>query len=211
MTTMPRPVPDPTQRYDAAYFERWYRSRRHRVRTPTEIARIVAMTVAATEYVLERPVRTVLDVGAGEGHWRGHLRRLRPRVKYIGVEPSAYAVGRYGRTRNLRQGTLATLPRLSLERDAPDGFDLIVSCGVLNYVAEAELADGLATLARLSNGIAFLELFSAGDDITGDVPRDRRPASWYAGVLAAAGWTPVGLHCYVPSHIAARMVALELP
>jgi hypothetical protein len=132
-------------------------------------------------------------------------------VKYVGVEPSAYAVRRFGRARNLRQGTLATLPGMALERDAPAGFDLIVSCGVLNYVPEPELAGGLATLARLSNGVAFLELFAAGDDITGDVPRDRRPASWYAGALAAAGWIPVGLHCYVPTHVAERMVALELP
>lgn len=214
MSTVPRSATDPALRYDAAYFDRWYRSRTHRVRTPTEIGRIVAMTVAAAEYVLERPIRTVLDVGAGEGHWRGHLRRLRPRVRYVGVEPSAYAVRRFGRTRDLRQGTLATLPSLALEREAPQGFDLIVSCGVLNYVPEPELAAGLATLATLaglSNGVAFLELFSSGDEITGDIPRDRRPASWYAGLLAAAGWTPCGLHCYVPAHVAERMVALELP
>jgi SAM-dependent methyltransferase len=208
---VPRTPADPALRYDAAYFERWYRSRAHRVRTPTEIARIVAMTVAATEYVLERPLRTVLDVGAGEGHWRGHLRRLRPRVRYVGVEPSEYAVRRFGRSRDLRQGTLATLPSLGLDREAPQGFDLIVSCGVLNYVPEPELAAGLATLAALSNGVAFLELFTAGDAITGDIPRDRRPASWYAGLLASTGWTPCGLHCYVPAHVAERMVALELP
>lgn len=202
---------DPAARYDAAYFERWYRSRSHRVRTPTEIARIVRLTVAVAEYVLERPIRTVLDVGAGEGHWRGHLRTLRPRVHYVGVEPSTYAVTRFGRTRNLRQGTLGSLGSLALEREAPRGFDLIVSCGVLNYVPEPELVPGLATLAALSSGVAFLELFAEGDDITGDLRMTRRPASWYAGQLAAAGWTPVGLHCYVPAHIARTMVALELP
>jgi SAM-dependent methyltransferase len=208
---MPRRPVDPATRYDAAYFERWYRSARHRVRTPTEIRRIVAMTVAAAEYVLERPIRTVLDVGAGEGHWRGHLRTLRPRVRYIGIEPSHYAVQRFGRARDLRQGTLGTIDTLGLDREVPQGFDLIVSCGVLNYVPEDELPHGLATLATLASGVAFLELFAASDDITGDIPRDRRPAAWYAGVLARAGWLPCGLHCYVPHHVADRMVALELP
>lgn len=202
---------DPGTRFDAAYFERWYRSAAHRVRSPGEIARIVALTVAATEYVLERPVRTVLDVGAGEGHWRGHLRRLRPRLRYVGVEPSDYAVARYGRTRDLRQGTLATLDTLALDRVAPRGFDLIVACGVLNYVPEGELAAGLATLAALSNGVAFLELFSAGDDITGDLRMHRHPAATYARMLADAGWTPCGLHLYAPAHVARTMVALELP
>lgn len=207
---MPRRT-DPATRFDAAYFERWYRSAEHRVRTPAEIARIVAMTLFATEYVLECPVRTVLDVGAGEGHWRGHLRRLRPRLHYVGVEPSSYAVGRFGRTRNLRQGTMATLDALRLDREAPRGFDLIVACGVLNYVPERELAAGLATLAGLSNGVAFLELFSAGDDISGDLRMHRHPAPVYARMLADAGWMPCGLHLYVPSHVARTMVALELP
>lgn len=203
---------DPATRYDAAYFDRWYRSEEHRVRTPTEIARIVAMTVAVAEYVLERPIRSVLDVGAGEGHWRAHLRRLRPRVRYVGVEPSDYAVARFGRSRGLRQGTMGTLHTMQLEDAVPrGGYDLIVACGVLNYVPLPELERGLATLCDLASGVAFLELFADGDDITGDLDMHRLDAATYAGMLARTGWTPFGLHCYAPAHIARTMVALELP
>ena len=205
------PAAPPLSRYDARYFDRWYRHPRHRVRTPAEIARIAALTVSAAEYVLGHPVRTVLDVGAGEGHWRAHLRRLRPRVRYVGVEPSAYAVARFGRARNLRQGTLGTLDVAALEREAPDGFDLIVACGVLNYVPEAELRSGLRALRPLSAGVAFLELFAAGDEITGDVPPNRRSAAWYRRTLGAAGFVPCGLHLYVTRTVARSCVALELP
>jgi SAM-dependent methyltransferase len=206
----PAPAP-PLARYTAAYFDRWYRHPRHRVRTPAEVARLVALTVGAAEYVLDRPVRTVLDVGAGEGHWRAHLRRLRPRVRYVGVEPSAYAVARFGRTRDLRQGTLGTLDVDALAREAPGGFDLIVACGVLNYVAEAELRGGLGALRRLAGGVAFLELFAAGDALTGDVPAGRRPAAWYRRVLGRAGFVPCGLHLYVTRDVARTCTALELP
>src|SRR5688572_7754511 len=138
----------PRSRYGAAYFDRWYRHPTHRVRTPAAIARLAAMTVGAAEYVLDRPIRTVLDVGAGEGHWRAHLRRLRPRVHYVGVDPSAYAVARYSRARNLRQGTLGTLDVEMLQWEAPNGFDLIIACGVLNYVSAEELRVGLRSLRR---------------------------------------------------------------
>jgi SAM-dependent methyltransferase len=208
---MPPADAPPLARYTAAYYDRWYRHPRHRVRTPAEVGRLVALTVAAAEYVLERPVRTVLDVGAGEGHWRPHLRRLRPRVRYLGVEPSEYAVRRFGRARNLRRGTLGTLDVAALARFAPGGFDLVVACGVLNYVPEGELAAGLRTLHGLTRGAAFLELFAAGDDLTGDVPPDRRPAPWYRRLLRQAGFAPCGLHLYLPRPVADGCTALELP
>jgi SAM-dependent methyltransferase len=210
MASSSRSAP-PSTRYTADYFDRWYRHPRHRVRTPATIARLAALTVGAAEYVLDRPIRTVLDVGAGEGHWRGHLRRLRPRVRYIGVEPSEYAVARFGRARNLRQGTLGALDVASLERFAPEGFDLIVACGVLNYVPDAELRAGLRALRGLSSGVAFLELFAAGDELTGDIPRNRRPARWYRDVLARAGWIPCGLHLYITRAVARTFTHLELP
>lgn len=201
----------PASRYTAAYFDRWYRHPRHRVRTPAEIARLAALTVGAAEYVLDRPIRTVLDVGAGEGHWRAHLRRLRPRVRYVGVEPSEYAVARYGRARGLRQGTLGTLDVAALQQCAPDGFDLIVACGVLNYVPEQELQAGLRALRRLAGGVAFLELFAAGDELTGDVPPNRRSAAWYRRILGRAGFVPCGLHLYVTRAVARTCTGLELP
>ena len=56
--------------YDRAYFERWYRDPRHSVIQRDLLARRVQLAIAAAEYVLERPVRNVLDIGCGEAPWR---------------------------------------------------------------------------------------------------------------------------------------------
>ena len=86
----------PADKYDRDYFDKWYRSPTHRVRSAAELARLVAFVLSTADYVLGRRVRTVLDVGAGEGNWLPVLRRLRPNVAYQGVDPSAYAVRRFG-------------------------------------------------------------------------------------------------------------------
>ncbi|MCC7053377.1 MAG: class I SAM-dependent methyltransferase [Gemmatimonadaceae bacterium] len=196
--------------YDQAYFDKWYRSRTHRVRTPAQIRRIVAFTVAAAEYVLDRPIRTVLDVGAGEGHWQPILRALRPRLTYIGVEPSQYAVSRYGRRRNLRLGSVERLTELSLHEEHPEGFDLVICCGVLNYVPAKHIGAALEQLQLHTGGLAWLELFTRDDEIEGDVAEltPRAPA-WYRDRFSDAGYVPCGLHLYAPLDLAAGLTAFE--
>src|ERR1043165_7572666 len=104
-----------TRTFDRGFFDKWYRNPRHRLRSPSELARQAALAVGVAEYVLQRRVARVLDIGAGEGEWRAALRAIRPRVTYLGLEPSPYAVRRFGRRRNLRDGrfdTLSALPDL---------------------------------------------------------------------------------------------------
>lgn len=196
--------------YDKAYFDKWYRHRQHRVRTPAEIRRIVGFTVAAAEYVLDRPIRTVLDVGAGEGHWQPILRSLRPKVRYVGVEPSAYAVERFGRRRGLRRGSVESLDSLHLHDEYPEGFDLVVCCGVLNYVPNRSIGAALEMLQVHTSGLAWLEIFTQHDEIEGDVAALRpRPAAWYRERFRAAGLVSCGLHLYAPLDRAAGLTALE--
>lgn len=196
--------------YDKAYFDKWYRSRQHRVRTPAQIKRIVNFTLAAAEYVLDRPIRSVLDVGAGEGHWQPILRGLRPKLTYVGVEPSEYAVGRFGRTRGLRLGSVETLEALRLHESHPEGFDLVICCGVLNYVQARTLGTALETLQVHTGGLAWLEVFTASDEIEGDVAAlEPRPAAWYRKRFSEAGFVPCGLHLYAPRDRAAGLTELE--
>lgn len=54
--------------YDRAYFDRWYR--RGGIGGAARLARKVALAVVTAEYHLERPIRSVLDIGCGEGAWR---------------------------------------------------------------------------------------------------------------------------------------------
>ncbi len=205
MVTLTQPMA-----YDKAYFDKWYRNREHRVRTPAQIRRIVSFTLAAAEYVLDRPIRTVLDVGAGEGHWQPILSAMRPKLRYVGVEPSEYAVGRFGSRRGLRRGSVETLEHLALHAEYPQGFDLVVCCGVLNYVPTRRLGAALEQLMLHTSGLAWLELFTKHDDIEGDVAALKpRAAEWYRDRFSLAGFVPCGMHLYAPHDLAAGLTALE--
>lgn len=195
-----------SSRFTRAYFDKWYRSARHRVHTPTEVARKVRMVVCIAEFLLERPVRTVLDVGSGEGAWQPILRRLRPGVRYTGVDPSEYAVERYGTSRNIVLGTFDRLDELELRGP----FDLIICCDFLNYVPARQLRRGLEHVTSLLGGVAYLELYTAQDEVVGDVKGwQRRSTRWYRRLFGEMGLTGCGMHCYVGDGLRHRTVALE--
>ncbi len=193
-------------RFDRAYFDRWYRDPRHRVLDTAEISRRAALVLSVAEYVLERPARSVLDVGCGEGNWRAPLLARRPRLRYVGVDPSEYAVRRYGRQRNLLRGTAETLDTLPLRGP----FDVVIAGGVLNFLSDDGLRRATRALGRLTSGVAFLELFTRADDVVGDTRGWRpRSAAYYRRLLKAAGFTQCGPHCYAARPIAGTLAALE--
>ena len=191
--------------YDRAYFEHWYRDPSRAVIQREHLARRVHLAVSAAEWVLERPVESVLDIGCGEGSWQPVLRRLRPHARYLGLDPSAYAVGRYGRARRLVQagvgdlGTSALRHQFARHAMRPP-FDLVVCCDVLHYVPTRELTRGLRAIAHLigGGGLAYLEFFTREDATEGDDDDFQpRAAATYARLFRAAGLTHVGLHGYV--------------
>jgi len=192
--------------YDRSYFDRWYRDPRSRVKTAAEIERKVRMVLGVAEYLLDRPVRSVLDVGAGEGAWRAPLRRLRPRLRYVGVDPSEYAVRRFGARRGLLLGQVERLDELRL--DGP--FDVVVCCDVLNYLAEDALERGVRGMASLLGGVAYLEMFADDDEMTGDTRGwHRRPRSFYRRLVRRHGLVPCGMHCYAGPALAPNVASLE--
>jgi sugar phosphate isomerase/epimerase len=151
------------------------------------LERRVRLALAAAEYLLERRIRTVLDVGCGEAPWRAILRRLRPRLRYTGVDSSEYAVRRFG-----------------------GPYDLIVCSDVLHYVATPELLPGLTALCKLLGGVAFIELFTAEDEVMGDdIEFHHRSGSRYRRIFRAAGLTPIGLHCWVGPEMAEQLLRFE--
>jgi SAM-dependent methyltransferase len=196
------------KRFDRRYFDRWYRNPRHRVRTRAGILRHAELAVAVAEYVLERRVRRVLDVGCGEGLWRAALRMLRPRATYVGIESSEYVVQRFGARRNIRLGSFGTLG----DRDDLEQFDLVVCVDVLHYLTTAEIARGARALGTRLHGVALLHAFARGDDIVGDmrglVLRRKR---WYADTFGRGGLRPIGLGCWVGSPLARALSVLETP
>lgn len=198
-----------TKRYDRAYFDRWYRDPRHAELRPAELRREAQLAVALAEWVLGRPLRSVLDVGAGEGRWRAPLRRLRPRIEYLGIEPSAWAVERWGARRNLRRGDLGSLHLLGL----PGPFDLVVCADVLHYLPGREVRDGLLRLAPFVGGVAFCPTYTGRDGVVGDLGEFKasRGSMRYRRAFANAGLVQVAPHAWVPRDLAEGLAELERP
>jgi SAM-dependent methyltransferase len=199
-------TPATPKRYDRAYFDRWYRH--GGIGGARRLARKVALAVATAEYHLERPVRTVLDIGCGEGPWRAPLLKLRPDARYLGFDASEYAIARYGRSRNLH---LARFEDFALLRPCPP-VDLLVCSDVLHYVPTRALDRGLPGLAGLCGGVAFLETFAREDQAEGDEDGFlARPARFYRRRFAALGFIPLGSHCWLSPALAGTATALEVP
>jgi SAM-dependent methyltransferase len=196
--------------YDRAYFDRWYRQADGSKASRSQLERTVALAVASAEVFLGRRVRTVLDVGCGEGHWRAPLLAMRPGLQYLGLDGSEYAVRRFGRTRNLHWARVGDLAAL---RPCPP-VDLLVCADVLHYVPEAEMKAGLPGLAELCGGVAFIETYTADDTVGDDVQGDfdgfiARPAKAYRRALQRVGFTFLGQHCWLSPALSGQATALE--
>jgi cyclopropane fatty-acyl-phospholipid synthase-like methyltransferase len=192
--------------YDQAYFDRWYR--RHGIGAPTEVGRAARFTLAAAEHLLMRPVRRVLDIGCGEGAWRAPLLAARPGLRYVGIDPSTYAVNRYGRTRDIALGGLGHLPQLGIR----GRFDLVVCADVLPYVGDADIAAGLGWVSSRLDGVAYLHAMTADDEFFGDrAGLHKRPATTYLQLFAAHDLRRVGPHLYAGPALLPTLTALEGP
>ena len=194
------------KRYDRAYFDRWYRD--EGFGAPERTARKLRYALGSADYLLDRPATSVLDIGCGEGMWGEQLRRVRPGARYVGIDPSEYAVERFGRSRGIREGSFGGVGDLDL--DGP--FDLVVCCDVVPYLSDRELRSGVASLPALVGGVAFLEIWTVRDAVDGDLEGfSRRRASTYERLLGAVGLRRVGPHLYAPDEVVAGLAALERP
>jgi SAM-dependent methyltransferase len=199
-----RPV---TKIYDRAYFDRWYRGRTQ-IGPEPEVRRKVAMAVAVAEYFLRRPIRNVIDIGCGEAPWFAHLQALRPNVRYAGIDPSDYAVERFGAARNVRRGSFGDLASLQIR----ERFDLVVCADVLHYLGEEEIERGFPSFIKLVRGAAFVEALTREDTVVGDtIGLIRRPSSWYRSLFAGAGLAQVAPFFWIAPKLAADSAALERP
>ncbi|MBS0660186.1 MAG: class I SAM-dependent methyltransferase [Verrucomicrobia bacterium] len=199
-------APQKLAKADAAYFRKWYRDPRHRVSTKAAAKRKVALVLAVAEYYLERPVRSVLDVGCGEGNWYPLLAALRPGLRYLGIDSSKYAVRRHGKRRNLQLGDFDQLGEAGLEGP----YDLIICSDVLYYLSRATLTRGLRALVPHLGGVAFLEAYDRREPLEGDTAHlQRLSADAYRRIFRQCGLIACGSHCYVGAELAHRVTALE--
>jgi SAM-dependent methyltransferase len=193
------------KRYDRAYFDHWYRGR-NRVSTKDDVRRKVSLAVAACEYFIRRRLRSVVDVGCGEGAWEAHIKALRPAAKYLGLDPSDYAVKRFGAKRNIRKAAFAGLSSAHLRGP----FDLVVCSDALHYIDDDDIHAGLPELVRVAGGVLFLEVLTADDDIIGDLHgMIHRPAAWYRKLFEKAGLTQAGPYTWLAPELREDTARLE--
>jgi SAM-dependent methyltransferase len=182
------------KQYTREYYDRWYRDPSTRIATTAGTERKARLAVAAAEFMLARPIESVLDVGCGEAPWRAPILRIRPNVSYVGVESSKYVVGRLGKRRNIIPGSFGRLGALELEGP----FDLIVCADVVQYIGDDDLRRGLREIRRMAGGIVYVETFAKEDSMEGD--RDGwidRPARTIKRFFREAGLRHCGFYCWI--------------
>lgn len=186
--------PDLMKEYNREYFNRWYRDGDTRITTAEGTMRKARLALSAAEYMLARKAESVLDVGCGLGSWYTALRRIRPKIRYQGVDPSEYIVERFGKARNVKLGALGGLSRIKLRRS----YDLIVCADVVQYVEDHDLRRGLAEIRRLAGGVVFIETFATEDGMEGDhdgwIDRSETVLRRF---FEEAGLTHCGFYCWI--------------
>lgn len=179
-----------TERFDAAYFDRYYERLESRVHGPTEVSHLVRGIAGLAAY-WGIPIRSVLDVGAGPGFYREAIAREIPGAVYSSIDVSPVACARYGHV------------QASVVDYAPgESFDLVVCQGVLQYLPSAVCHQALRNLARLSHGLLYLEALTVHDvEEVADLSKTDddvflRTGEWYRRRLQPNFLTiGAGLHC----------------
>lgn len=163
--------------FDAKYYGKYYGSANTRVHGAKEIARLCTAVTSMIDW-WGVPMQTVLDVGAGVGHWRDWFKKHRPKAAYRSTEVSRYACAQYGHEQ-----------RDITRWRANEKFDLVVCQGVLPYIDDAGCAKAIENLGHMAGGLLYLEAITKQDirhvidDVKTDVKVHERTGAWYRSRL----------------------------
>jgi len=189
-----------TERFDAAYYRRYYG--RRPVHDRRQIAMLAEGVFSLASWWRVR-IRSVLDVGAGKGYWRDWLADAHPRVAYLGIDASDYACRRYGHE-------LADVASWEPAR----AYDLVVCQSVLQYLDDSSAANGILTLAEASRGLLFFDAPTISDRdhvidrSSTDLDVHWRTGAWYRKRLSA-GFTEIGASLWLSKRSTAVFFELE--
>lgn len=186
--------------FDAEYYRRFYED------DPVHTAESVAHLASAVDGLCawwEIPVRSVLDIGAGPGHWRDWYRAHRPEVKVTSIDVSEHACRTYG---HQRRDISSWRPRRMV--------DLVVCHGVLHYLDDDSCESAIANIAAVCRGAMYLEAPTKRDlvevvdvDVT-DLSVHGRTGAWYRKRLSPHfEWAGAGL--WVSRRVGLNLYELE--
>jgi SAM-dependent methyltransferase len=183
-------TPDmPARSFDAAYFRRYYESRRSRVYGREQIDHLARGVTGFVRW-FGADIERVLDVGAGTGLWHAWFSAHMPDVTYRSIDVSEYACGKYGHER-----------RDIARWRAREKFDLIVCQGVLPYLDDDACAKAAANMGAMCRGFLYVEAVTARDlrDVCDrsrtDIGVRARSATFYRRSLGAH-FEPLGCGLY---------------
>jgi SAM-dependent methyltransferase len=183
----PRPKATPRtaatgDRFGAEYYRRFYEDPTTRVGDRATVRKLADFVSGYLRY-LDVPVRSILDVGCGQGHWRSAAAAVWPRARYHGVENSEYLCEQFGW---IRGSAVDFVPRKATGQSS---FDLVVCQGVLQYLDDRAAVRAIANLARWCRGALYLEALTSLD-WQKNVDRSRtdgdvhlRTGAWYRSQL----------------------------
>ncbi|MFM1884873.1 MAG: hypothetical protein RL026_30 [Pseudomonadota bacterium] len=139
------------ERFDEAYYQRYYRDPRTAVTSCAEMNARGRLIAAFCDH-LGQPVARILDAGCGIGLLRAPLRRAFPKAAYTGLEVSAYLCRRYG----WQQGGIQ-------DYHSRERFDLVICYDVVQYLKPAEARRAFANLARACRGVLYFGVLTKQD------------------------------------------------
>ncbi len=198
----PPSVAQPSGRFGADYFRKFYLDAATRVVTAAEM-RSRANLIAALLAHLQIPVRTILDAGCGIGLLRRPFAAVLPRARYDGLEFSEYLCRRYGWLR----GSVVT-------HEARAPYDLLICYDVLQYLDAAQAARAIANFSHLTRAALYFSALTR-EDWRENCDRSRtdravhlRAGAWYRRRLAR-DFRYVGFGVWLRKDVSAILWDLE--
>lgn len=150
------PVSAPPDRFDAAYYQRYYLTPATQVMPADIVGRLADFLLAYIRYI-EIEVQHVLEFGPGTGAMHDALCERLPKVRYTGVELSPFACAKYGWT----QGSVADW----VPPNSGPGLhaNLTICYDVLQYLSDADAMTALKNLQSQSPELLFFSAMTEAD------------------------------------------------
>lgn len=191
-----------SERFDAAYYRRYYEDRETRVSEQIQMENLVALVAAWAAHLEIEPV-TALDVGCGPGRWKALLEHHYPELEYTGIEVSEYMAEKFGWIHT------------SVTDYKPEGsFDLVICHDVFQYLNNQDAKKGIRNLGKWAReGLLYFAVLTKEDwehnvdQRYTDGDAYLRSTRWYRKELAQY-FIPLGGSLFV--HKRADVVLFEL-
>lgn len=186
-------------RFDEQYFARFYGEQP--VRSANEVEHLAAAVHEMVSW-WGGSIRSVLEVGAGPGHWSRWYRREHPRVRVLSTDVSEHACKTFGHER-----------RNIAEWQPLQPYDLVICMDVLQYLDDRAAARALRNLTAATRSCLYFDALTAFDAkhtvdrSTTDLDAHLRSGAWYRERLSR-GFVQAGAGLWVRK--SGRLVLHEL-